>query len=42
MGLLRYDGEVEGVFVEDDSFVVLGIRGLARYAQAHVREQQLI
>ena len=35
MGLLRHDGEVE-VVVEDDAVLVLGIRGRARYAQAHV------
>ena len=27
MGLLRHDGEVEGVVVEDDAVLVLGIRG---------------
>ena len=26
MGLLRYDGEVEGVVVEDDAVLVLGVR----------------
>ena len=31
MGLLRHDGEVEGVVVEDDAVLVLGIRGRARY-----------
>ena len=36
MGLPRHDGEVEGVVVEDDAVPVLGIRGRARYAQAHV------
>ena len=27
MGLLRYDGEVEAVVVEDDAVLVLGNRG---------------
>ena len=36
MGLLRHDGEGEGVVMEDDAVLVLGIRGHARYAQAHV------
>ena len=35
MGLPCHDGEVEGVVVEDDAVLVLGIRGCARYAQAH-------
>jgi len=38
MGL--HDGEVEGVVVEDDAVLVLGIRGCARYAQAHVPKQR--
>ena len=29
MGLLHHDGEVEGVVVEDDAVLVLGIRGCA-------------
>ena len=36
MGLPCHVGEVEGVVVEDDAAPVLGIRGCARYAQAHV------
>ena len=36
MGL--HDGEVEGVVVEDDAVLVLGVRGRARNAQAHVRQ----
>ncbi len=36
MGLPRHDGEVESVVMEDDAVLVLGIRGHARYAQAHV------
>ena len=36
MGLPCHDGEVEGVVVEDDAVLVLGVRGRARYAQAHV------
>ena len=35
MGLPSHDGEVEGVVMEDDAVLVLGIRGRARYAQAH-------
>ena len=38
MGLLRHDGE--DVFVEDDAVLVLGIRGRARYAQAHVPKRR--
>ena len=40
MRLLRHDGEVEGVLVEDDAVLVLGIRGRARYAQAHVPKRR--
>ncbi len=40
MRLLRHDGEVEGVVVEDDAVLVLGIRGRARYAQAHVPKRR--
>jgi len=36
MGLPCHDGEVEGVVVEEDAVLVLGICGCARYAQAHV------
>ena len=36
MGLPCHDGKVEGVVVEDDAVLVLGIRGCVRYAQAHV------
>ena len=32
--------EVEGVVVEDDAVLVLGIRGRARYAQAHVPKRR--
>ena len=35
-GLPCHDGEVEGVVMEDDAVLMLGIRGCARYAQAHV------
>ena len=38
MGLLRHDGEVEGVVVEDNAVLVLGIRGRARYSQAHMSQ----
>ena len=40
MGLPRHDGEVEGVVAEDDAVLVLGIRGRARYAQAHVPKRR--
>ena len=40
MGLPRHDGEVEGVVKEDDTVLVLGIRGRARYAQAHVPKRR--
>ena len=36
MGLLRHDGKVESVVVEDDAVLILGVRGRARYAQAHI------
>jgi len=36
MELLLHDGEVDGVVVDDDTALVLFIRGSARYAQAHV------
>ena len=35
MGLPRHDGEVESAVMEDDEVLVLGVRGRARYAQAH-------
>jgi len=34
MGLLRHDGEVEGVVMEEDAVLVLGIRGRARYVKS--------
>ena len=40
MGLLRHDGKIEGAVVEDDAVLVLGIRGRARYAQAHVPKRR--
>ena len=40
MGLPRHDGELEGVVVEDDAVLVLGIRGCARHAQAHVPKRR--
>ncbi len=40
MELLRHDGEVEGVVMEDDAVLVLGVRGRARYAQAHVPKRR--
>ena len=36
MGLLRHDGEVEGVVVKDDAVLELCVRGRASYAQAHI------
>ena len=38
VGLPHHDGEVEGVVLEDDAVLVVGVRGRARYAQAHVPE----
>jgi len=35
MGLPCHAGEGEGVVVEDDAVMVLGVRGRACYAQAH-------
>ena len=40
MGLPCHDGEVEGVVVEDDAVLVLGVRGRACYAQAHVQKRR--
>ena len=40
MGLPCHDGEVEDVVVDDDAVLVLGIRGSARYAQAHVPKRR--
>ena len=40
MGLPCHDGEVEGVIVDDYAVLVLGIRGRARYAQAHVPKRR--
>jgi hypothetical protein len=40
MGLPCHDGEVEGVVMEDDAVLLLGIRGRARYAQAHVPKRR--
>ena len=40
MGLLRHDGEVESVVVEDDAVLELDVRGRARYAQAHVPKRR--
>ena len=39
-GLLRHDGKVEGVVVEGDAVLVLGIHGRARYAQAYVPKRR--
>ncbi len=36
VGLLRHDGEVEGVVVKDDAVLELCVRGRACYAQAHI------
>ena len=38
VGLPRHDGEVEGVVLEDDAVLVVGVRGRARYASACPRK----
>ena len=40
MGLLRHDGEVDGVVVKDEAVLVLSVRGRARYAQAHIPKRR--
>ena len=40
MGLPRHDGEAESVVMEDDAVLVLGVRGRAPYAQAHVSKRR--
>ena len=35
-GLLRHDGEAEGVVVKDDAVLELCVPGRARYTQAHI------
>ncbi len=40
VGLLRHDGEVEGVVVKDDAVLEFCVRGRARYAQAHVPKRR--
>ena len=40
MGLLRHDGEVKDVVAKKDAVLILGIRGRARYAQAHIPKRR--
>ena len=40
VGLLRHDGEVEGVVVKDDTVLELCVRGRACYAQAHIPKRR--
>jgi len=40
VGLLRHDGEVEGIVVKDDVVLVLCVRGRACYAQAHIPKRR--
>ena len=40
VGLLRHDGEVEGVVVKDDAVLELCVRGRACYAQAHIPKRR--
>ena len=39
VGLPRHDREFEGVVLENDAVLVVGVHGRARYAQAHVPER---
>ena len=39
-GLLRHDGEVEGVVMKDDAVLELCVRGRAHYAQAHIPKRR--
>ena len=38
VGLLRHDGEVEGVVVKDDAVLELCVRGRTCNAQAHISQ----
>ena len=40
VGLLRHDGEVEGVVVKDDAVLELCVRGRTCYAQAHIPKRR--
>jgi len=40
MGLLRHDGKVESVVMKGNAVLVLGVRGRACYAQAHVPKRR--
>jgi len=42
VGLLRYDGEVEGVVVKDDAVLELCVCGRARYAQVSQNEVTMV
>ena len=41
VGLLRHDGEVEGVVVKDDAVMEFCVRGRSRYAQAHIPKRRI-
>ena len=40
VGLLRHDGDVEGVVVKDDAVLEPCVRGRVRYAQAHIPKRR--
>ncbi len=41
VGLLRHDGEVKSVVVKDDAVLDFCVRGRARYAQAHIQNEEV-
>jgi len=40
MGVPRHDGEVKSVVMEYDAVLALGVRGRARYSQAHTPKRR--